>query len=121
MAAVDTVPTFGIAYTLSLTGQSTPWFDPGLDSGIATLTIVFDGSWNGTIAFETTTRAGASLATADPITCSNVNGGSGATSTIGATTTVENWRVDLAGRSFIRAIATITGGTCTVTVNLSRG
>lgn len=121
MAAVDTVPTFGRAYTLSATGQSTPWFDPGLDAGIATISIVCDGSWSGTLSFEAATKNTTGLSTADPITATNINGGSGAVSTVAGASAIEHWRVDLAGGIFVRVTATVTTGTCTVTINVSRG
>lgn len=121
-APVDTVATIGRTYTLDATDKCTPWFDPGDLSSIALLTLEFNGAWNGTLSFQTAAMSDGVLTTADPVTATNLNGGSTATSSTGGASADEHWRVDLAGGSFVRAYATlVTAGSVDVTIHVTRG
>lgn len=118
----DIVPTVGHGYSLGAANAASPWFDAGDEAGIAILTLQFDGSWSGTLSFETAVRVNGAIISNDPVTATNMNGVGTATSTTGGTSTIEHWRVDLAGGAAVAAeITSYSAGTVTVTTHVTRG
>ena len=121
MTTVDTVPTIGRTYTLDAVNEWTPWFEVGDLSGTAILTLEFNGTWNGTVTFQTATQSDGAWTTADPVTATNLNGAAGGTTSTGGASAVEHWRVNLAGGAAVRVEATtLAAGAVDVTVHLTQ-
>jgi len=119
---VDTVGTLGVAYTLDAAEEATPWFDAGTSAGIALITLEFSGTWNGTVTFEGSVVSDGAYLADDPVTATNINGGTTATTSTGGASAVEHWRVDLAGGLAVAVEATtLSAGSVDVTVHMARG
>ena len=111
----------GIPQTLDATDEHTPLADTGAGAGLINYTLVFNGSWNGTLQFEGGTKISGTL-NWDPIQATNLNSGAVATTTAGGTTTKEIWRIDSSGLDGVRVYATsVVGGTVTVTPTWTMG
>jgi len=122
MAAVDIIATHGRTYTLDSVNEMTPWFEAGLGSGLAIITLEYSGTWNGTASFQGSTFSDGARTAADPITATNLNGAGTATSSTGGASAVEHWRIDLAGGLACRVEATaLAAGSVDVTIQVTPG
>jgi hypothetical protein len=112
---------YGVSHTLDATDEHTPLADTGAAAGLINYHIVFNGTWDGTLTFEAGTKINGTLVW-DPILATNLVSAATATTTVGATTTDEIWRIDATGLSGIRVYATlVTAGSCTVTPTWAMG
>lgn len=120
MAVINNHLQLGTSIVLDATDEFTHVAEVAGGAGLVDITLEFDGSWSGTIRFDRASKIDGAWVY-DPITCTNLNGGSTATTTTGGTSAVENWRVDASGggvRVYAQAVA---GGQCEVTLRVSEG
>jgi hypothetical protein len=121
MAQVGLRAEFGIPQTIDAADEISPFVDPGSSAGLVVFTIVFNGTWNGTLTFQGGVKVNGTMGW-DPILATNLVSGATATTTVGATTTTERWRIDATGLDGVRVYGTtVTGGSCTVTPTWAMG
>jgi len=120
MAVIGNYLKIGQSVALDAADEFTHVAEVAGGAGLVDVCLEFDGSWSGTVRFDRAIKVDGAWVY-DPITATNLNGGTEATTSTGGTSAVENWRVDASGGGIRIYAVSVAAGGVEVTFHISEG